>query len=563
MKKRHPFSLLICLIFTIWICFSAPLCAAENIGSSSAVLIDADTGQILYGKNPYTLSSAGDFDKLLNIITALKIKDAPKSLTVSEAALKIYTDPPNLGLKAGESVSFTDMLFAAYLEGHNDAANVVAENLGRLFLDTTTEDYADLTDAEKTQAAIDAYVKQMNLTADKLCASTMKATNADGHYYDTQQTSCLDVAKLIKNGWQTKPFQTLFTTETYTIAAATEAPPVDGEQSETGSDTANTDDTAGETADTADTTANTTAETNADSANIQGTAEDSATNQGTAEEGGKITLNSSNRLFNGSILYAGIQGGINAYNSSSEKYHCAVYASVNDRNLIAVAMNGTQNGVYDDIQALLNFGFYKWDKASISTGELSSLLPDDISALDLAFSGNRDFLLPTGYRVNDLEAAVAYTENGYLSGTITLTLPQDASYAGTITKISFYEKNQRSPWGNVFKIIGMILLILMAVAAVWLSFRYFGGHNKDYVKRIHKTAQKEKEKYLKRLHNQTSSLYQEKGGGKREDPYAKKTYAAGREQQKDGGQRQNRDQPRKPSMPNARRQPGKNRKHHQ
>lgn len=509
MKKRHPFSLLICLIFTIWICFSAPLFAAEDIGSSSAVLIDADTGQILYGKNPYTLSSAGDFDKLLNIITALKIKDAPKNLTVSEAALKIYTDPPNLGLKAGESVSLTDMLFAAYLEGHNDAANVVAENIGRLFLDTNAKDYAALTDAEKTQAAIDAYVKQMNVTADELCASTLKATNADGHYYDTQQTSCLDVAKLMKNAWQTEPFQGLFTTATYTIAAAKETA-AEGEKTETGSDAGNTDAAA-------DTTADTTTETATDGTNAQGTAEDS----------GKITLNSSNRLFNGSILYAGIQGGINAYNRSTEKYHCAVYASVDDRNLIAVVMNGTQNGVYDDIQALLNFGFYKWNKASISTGELSSLLPDDISALNLAFTGSRDFLLPTGYRVKDLEAAVAYTENGYLSGTITLTLPQDASYAGTITKISFYEKNERSPWGKVFKIIGLILLVLMAAAGAWLSFRYFGGRNKDYVKRIHKTAQKEKEKYMKQLRNQTSSLYQKKGGGKQGNPYAKKTYAAG------------------------------------
>ncbi|HMM06000.1 MAG TPA: hypothetical protein PKD52_04950 [Clostridiales bacterium] len=545
MKKRHPFSLLIGLIFTIWICFSAPLCAAENIGSSSAVLIDADTGQILYGKNPYRLSSAGDFNKLLNIITALKTADAPKNLTVSEAALKIYTSPPNLGLKAGESVSLTDMLFAAYLEGHNDAANVVAENIGRLFLNTTDEAYTALTETEKTQAAIDAYVRQMNLTADELCASTMKATNADGHYYDTQQTSCLDVAKLIKNGWRTESFQALFTTGTYTIAAAAETS-TEGEKTETGSASGNTDAATDSTADA--TTETTTGSTN---------------DQGTAANSGKITLNSSNRLFNGSILYAGIQGGISAYNSSSEKYHCAVYATVDDRNLIAVAMNGTQTGVYDDIQALLNFGFYKWGKASISTGELSSLLPDDISALNLAFTGNRDFLLPTGYRVKDLEAAVAYTENGYLSGTITLTLPQDASYAGTITKISFYEKNERSPWGKVFKIIGLVLLILIAVAAALFSFRYLKGRNKDYVKRIHQTAQKEKEKYMKRLRTQTSSLYQEKGGGKQEDPYAKKTYVAGSSQNKDGGTRQNKDQRRKPPKPNSGTQQGRNRKHHQ
>lgn len=549
MKKHHHFSLLICLIFTIWMCFSAPLFGAEDIGSSSAVLIDADTGQILYGKNPYTLSSAGDFDKLLNIITALKTKDAPKNLTVSEAALKVYADPPNLGLKAGESVSLTDMLFAAYLEGHNDAANVVAENLGRLFIDTTAEAYTALTDAEKTQAAIDAYVKQMNATADKLCASTMKATNADGHYYDTQQTSCLDVAKLIKNAWRTESFQTLFTTGKHTITVTAEETAADSKKTETGSDAANTDNATGEVADTTETTTETTT--------------GSPSDPGAAGNSSKITLNSSNQLFNGSILYAGIQSGINAYNSSSEKYHCAVYASVNDRNLIAVVMNGTQNGVYNDIQALLNFGFYKWDKVSISAGELSNLLPDDISALNLAFTGNRDFLLPTGYRVKDLEAAVAYTENAYLSGTITLTLPQDASYAGTVTKVAFYEKNERSSWGKAFKIIGIVLLILMVIAAILLSFRYFGGRHKDYVKRIHKTAQKEKEKYMKQLRNQTSSLYQEKGGGKTGNPYFQKKYATGREQKKGSGTRQNKAQRLRGPKQNNAAQRDQNRKHHQ
>lgn len=541
MKKQHHLPLLICLIFTIWIGFSAPLCAADDIGSSSAILIDADTGQILYGKNPYTIYSSGDFNKLLNVITALRIKDAPKNLTVSQAALDIYDKSPNLGLTAGETVSLTDMLFAEYLEGHNDAANVVAENLGLLYLDTTSESYLAMTDEEKTQAAVDAFVKQMNITADELCASTMKATNADGHYYDTQKTSCLDVARLIKNGLRTESFQTLFTTEKYTLSGSTQAA--------TGSDPANTGNGTGDTSD--------------DKTDTTGTADDSAKDEGTAAVINDITLNSSNPLFNGSILYAGVQGGIIATNTSSEKYHCAVYATVNDLNLIAVVMNGKQSDVYDDIQALLNFGFYKWEKASVSTSELSSMLPDDISALNLAFTGNTDFLLPTGYQVNDLEAAVAYTENGYLSGTITLTLPENASYAGTVTTISFYEKNERSVWGKGLKIAIIVVLILLALAAAFLLIRFFGSRNKAYVKRIHKTAQKEKEKYLKHIKEQTSGLYQEKNDSKkRTDPYAKESYAAAN-QKKEYDAVQNRQKREKRSKQNNAQQKRQNHNRHQ
>jgi D-alanyl-D-alanine carboxypeptidase len=491
MKNHHHFTLLICLIITIWIGTTAPISAAEDIGSSSAILIDADTGQILYGKNPYTLYSSGNFDKLLNVITALRIEDTPNDLTVSETALSVYTRSPNLGLTAEETVSLMDMLFAVYLEGHNDAANVVAENIGLLFIDTTSDAYQAMTDEEKTQTAIDAFVKQMNITADELCASTMKATNADGHYYDTQQTSCLDVAKLIKNGLKMESFHALFTTKEYTFTGNVNAVDSTAANSTAVNTDIGTEDSSGETNETA-----------------------GSADEDTAAASGEITLNSSNPLFNGIILYAGIQGGITAFNSYSEKYHCAVYATVNDMNLIAVVMNGTKNGIYDDIQAMLNFGFYKWEKASISPGELSSMLPDDISALNLAFTGSTDFLLPSEYSVSNLEAAVAYTENGYLSGTITLTLPEDASYAGTITTISFYEKNERSVWGKGIKIAGITILVLFILAAVFLFIRFFGARNKAYVKRIHKTAKKEKEKYLKRIKEQGINLNQGKSSSK-------------------------------------------------
>lgn len=508
MKKHLIISLLICLIFSIFIGFASPLLAGEELSSSSAILIDAETGQILYGKSPYTLYSSGDFDKLLNVITALKAKKTTNSLTVSQNALDVYTSSPNLGLTDGETVKLLDMLYAEYLEGHNDAANVVAENIGRLYLDTTGADYTAMTDAEKAQAAIDAYVGLMNDTADELCASTLKATNADGHYYDTQKCSCLDVAKLIKNGLKTNSFKKLFTTEEYTFTLA-----------------ANTTD------DNSDTT--------------------SSTSDTDTSAAGEITLNSSNPLFNGNILYAGVKGGCIAYNSESDKYHCAVYAVKGDLKLIAVVMNGTQSGVYDDIQALLNLGFYKWKSASITESTLSSMLPDDISSLNLAFTGNMDFLLPSGYNVDDLEAAVAYTENGYLSGTITLTLPEDATYAGTVTTISFYEKNEPSVWGPVLIIALIIMLVLVILILAFLTIRFFGAKNKAYTRRIRFTARKEKEKYLKRIKDQTSTLYNETNKLKPHNkPYEKETRLKSDKnqgktnaQQRSNPQRQNRSQP--------------------
>ena len=483
MKKRFFLPIFLGLLFTCLIGISSPVQAGMEINSSYAILIDAHTGQILYGKNPYTLSSSGDFDKLLAIITALQFEDAPQELVVTREAVLYNPNAPYLGLKEGQTVKLTDMLYAIYLGGYNDAANVVAENLGQTLIDTTTKEYAGMKDMQKTEAAIDAFVKKMNTTADELFSPTMKATNADGHFYDTQQCSPLDVATLIRSAVQNDQFRKIFTTSSYTITGDPDA-------------------------------VNNQAADHRNKYNKLTDEEKKANYADRPQESypiisdptelektkGKVEISTTNQLFNGSILYSGITGGICAYNSSAEKYHCMVYAKNDERSLIAVVMNGSETGVYDDLQALLNFGFYKWEKAEIKDSKLNKMLPENISSLDLAFTGRKEFLLPSDYRINDLEVAVAYTENGYLSGTITLTLPEEASYAGTITTISFYEKNERSIWVPILKIGGIILAVLILIFIIVFLRRVFGPQNKKskaYIQRIRKTANKEKEKNKK------------------------------------------------------------------
>lgn len=480
MKKRFFLPLLLSLLLICFCGASLPVQAGMEIGSSYAILIDAHTGQILYGKNPYTLSSSGDFNKLLTIITALEMEDAPKELIVTKEAVLYNPIAPYLGLKEGQTVKLTDMLYAMYLGGYNDAANVVAENLGQTLIDTTTSEYAAMKDMQKTEAAIDAFVKEMNATADELFCPTMKSTNADGHFYDTQQCSPLDVASLIRNAVKNDKFRKIFTTADYTI-------------------TGNPDAINNQPADHRNKYNKMSDEEQKENFSNRPKESYPLINDPSELENtkGKVPISTTNLLFNGSILYSGITGGICAYNNSAEKYHCAVYAKNDDRSLIAVVMNGTETGVYNDLQALLNFGFYKWEKAEITENKLNGMLPDNISSLDLAFTGKTEFLLPLEYQVGDLETAVAYSENGYLSGTITLTLPEEASYAGTITTISFYEKNERSLLGPILKILGIIAAILLLIFVILFLRRALSGQNKKskaYLQRIRKTARKEREK---------------------------------------------------------------------
>ena len=506
MKKKLILSL-ICFVFALC-CIAGVSDSAQakvEIGSKNAILIDAKTGQILYGKAPYDMSSSGDFNKLLTIITALEeFEELPDEITVRGTSLIYNPTPPYLGLKEGQTVKFMDMIYAMYLGGYNDAANVVADELGRQLLDTESKEFREMTAQEQTNAAEDAFAKLMNRKADELLCPTMKSTNPDGHFYDTQQCSPNDIAQLIRSAIKNDTFRKMFMTPVYTI---TGNPAAVNDQH---ADTEDKYDTArakyGENAKAEDLPAK--------PIQLYPYPTDTLTLEATNSQ---FEIKTTNKLFNGEILYNGITGGINAYNKNSQTYHSMVYAKNNERSLIAVVMNSSEEGFYNDLQSLLNFGFYQFNEASITEKQLSKMLPSNISSKKLAFYGSFDFLLPAEYTVKDLEYAVAYTENGYLSGTITLTLPKDADYAGTIATIPFYETNEKSYTKPILIGVGMILGIILIVVLILFLKRMFGpesARNKTRAifHRTRKTALKQKMKQKGHtIHDEPGATVFEKG----------------------------------------------------
>lgn len=489
MKKKLILSL-ICFVFVFSLVAGVSLDAQAKveIGSKNAILIDAKTGQILYGKSPYDMSSSGDFNKLLTIITALEeFEEIPDEMTVNGTALIYNPTPPYLGLKEGQTVKFIDMIHAMYLGGYNDAANVVADTLGRQLLDTESKEFKEKTAQQKTNAAEDAFAKLMNRKADELLCPTMKATNPDGHFYDTQQCSPNDIAQLVRSAIKNDTFRKMFMTPAYTITGNPAT--VNNQHADTEDKYDRAKEKAGPDAKKSDLPPKPSL--------LYPYPTETYTLEATNS---KFEIKTTNKLFSGEILYNGITGGINAYNKNLETYHSMVYAKNNERSLIAVVMNSSETGFYDDLQTLLNFGFYQFREASITEKQLSKMLPSNIASKDLAFYGDFDFLLPAEYSVKDLEYAVAYTENGYLSGTITLTLPQSADYAGTIATIPFYETNEKSYTKYILIGVGVILGIILIVWIILFLKRMFGPESAKNKKRAlfhrtRKTAQKQRMKH--------------------------------------------------------------------
>lgn len=96
--------------------------------AKAAVLMDADSGRILYGKNAGQKLPMASTTKILTCILALEYGDPEAVVEVSSYAagmpkVKLY-------VKSGEKYYLRDLLYSLMLESHNDSAVVIAEAVG-------------------------------------------------------------------------------------------------------------------------------------------------------------------------------------------------------------------------------------------------------------------------------------------------------------------------------------------------------------------------------------------------------------------------------------------------
>ena len=94
----------------------------------SAVLMDGDTGRILYEKDGEVFRSMASTTKIMTCILALENGNPQDVCTVSETAAA--QPKVRLGARKGTQFYLKDLLYSLMLESHNDAAVVIAEHIG-------------------------------------------------------------------------------------------------------------------------------------------------------------------------------------------------------------------------------------------------------------------------------------------------------------------------------------------------------------------------------------------------------------------------------------------------
>lgn len=98
------------------------------ISAKSGIVIDGDTGKILYSKNPHTKRDPLSTTKLLTCLIALEHLKLNQTVTVTQAAVNVGAkiDGSNVDLKVGEKVKVKDLIYGAMLPSGNDAAMALA-----------------------------------------------------------------------------------------------------------------------------------------------------------------------------------------------------------------------------------------------------------------------------------------------------------------------------------------------------------------------------------------------------------------------------------------------------
>lgn len=107
--------------------FSFSVYSAEEpaLSAHSAVLINADTKEIIYAKNAYDERSMASTTKIMTGILAIESGRLSDTVTVG----KIQTEGSSIGLKEGFKLTLESLTYGMMLESGNDAAEVVAEFL--------------------------------------------------------------------------------------------------------------------------------------------------------------------------------------------------------------------------------------------------------------------------------------------------------------------------------------------------------------------------------------------------------------------------------------------------
>lgn len=187
-------NVLILLILLLSIFFNSTVFAFnDDIGAKSAILIERDSGRILYAKNISEKLPIASTTKILTALIAIEKGDLEKIVTIK----KEWTDieGSSIYLKANEKIKLKDLIYGLMLRSGNDAGVAIACEIA---------------------GSVDNFSVLMNKRAKEIGAKNTNFINPHGLHSDEHYSTAYDLALITREALKNKIFREISKTNDYT-----------------------------------------------------------------------------------------------------------------------------------------------------------------------------------------------------------------------------------------------------------------------------------------------------------------------------------------------------------
>lgn len=170
-----------------------------EVVAGGAILMDADTGAILYEKDAYSNYYPASITKIMTCLLAIENLSLEQEITFTdEVFAALPWDASVLGVESGEVLTVKDCLYGLMLRSGNEVAVALA-----MAISGSEEEFGKL----------------MTERAKEMGALSTVFTNASGLYEDTHYTTPYDMAVITREAIKNGTFAEVWGTDTYVMSA--------------------------------------------------------------------------------------------------------------------------------------------------------------------------------------------------------------------------------------------------------------------------------------------------------------------------------------------------------
>ncbi len=175
-----------------------------DIRATSAILVDAKTGEFLYHKDINTRREPASLTKVMTCLLALEYGNLEDIVTASsEAVTGLNPDGSTARILPGEEMTLKDLLYCVMLKSANEGCNVLAE-----YVAGNVEDFVAL----------------MNKRAIELGCTNTNFANTHGLHDDNHYSSAYDMYLITRAAMEIPAFLEICHTDTYSVPPTNKTP---------------------------------------------------------------------------------------------------------------------------------------------------------------------------------------------------------------------------------------------------------------------------------------------------------------------------------------------------